>query len=404
MENEPPARIRTRDYKENKSNYNPRQWTTIWEQGTWPRSPKPRDAVSVTYTQFLHPISYAYPFYSYQSDLPTDLEDMDRSPNEAHVGYWTVSSLVNRTCSEWCPFAVSTGTRSLLRGIDRRKLPNILYAFEIRKSCYYFWHFQQDDWKIKTLVTVAVLVDTLSAVSDYISMYLYTITHAGDTEYLTNIHWYPKHAHSSFPGFCNSPLGMQTIVSTHRFIQMVPFAQFGSVFACSLMLTLYPSFDDRKKFKIPAALWLVTEVVVDAGIVLVLLWEFREAKDILLTQTQSTVDWLTAITIQSGAAAATLAVAALVSYSMKPESNVYMAFLYPLGRVYVITLSLTISQLSNLNIQTSGRSPSTTVMSPGCVTISERRGPPASTHWVTDDDDSCGIYVHRTVNTSVQVG
>ena len=53
--------------------------------------------------------------------------------------------------------------------------------------------------------------------------------------------------------------------------------------------------------------------------------------------------------------------------------------------------SLTISQLSNLNIRTSGRSSSTTIMSPGCVTIGERRRPPASTRWVTDDDDSCGI-------------
>ncbi|KAJ6461698.1 hypothetical protein C8R45DRAFT_1108457 [Mycena sanguinolenta] len=263
----------------------------------------------------------------------------------------------------------------------------------------------QDDWKIKTLVTVAVLVDTLSAVSDYISVYLYTITHAGDTEYLTNAHWpIPLY------GFATGVLGslVQTFLAVRywRFtghtlialsLALAIVLSCGSVFACSLMLTLYPSFDDRKKFKLPAVLWLVTEVVVDAGIALVLLWEFRKAKDILLTQTRSTVDRLTAITVQSGAAAATLAVAALVSYSMKPESNVYMAFLYPLGHVYVITL------LSNLNIRTSGRSSSTTIMSPSCMTIGERRRPPASTHWVTDDDDSCGIHVHRTVHTSVQV-
>jgi hypothetical protein len=41
-------------------------------------------------------------------------------------------------------------------------------------------------------------------------------------------------------------------VSVHRFIPTVPPAQFGSVFTCSLMLTLYPSFEDRSKFKIPA--------------------------------------------------------------------------------------------------------------------------------------------------------
>jgi hypothetical protein len=62
--------------------------------------------------------------------------------------------------------------------------------FEIIQSLYYFRHFKQDDWKFKvlpsplqyslpltqfllqTLVTVAVLVDTLSTIGDYICVYL----------------------------------------------------------------------------------------------------------------------------------------------------------------------------------------------------------------------------------------
>jgi hypothetical protein len=74
---------------------------------------------------------------------------------------------------------------------------------------------------------------------------------------------------------------------------------------------------------------LVTGAVVDAGIALVLLWEFRKASGILteakgcaisqiLYQLHgsgiiSTLDRLTAVIIQSGAAAATLAGAAAIS-------------------------------------------------------------------------------------------
>jgi hypothetical protein len=124
------------------------------------------------------------------------------------------------------------------------------------------------------------------------------------------------------------------------------------VFASSSILALYPSFKDHLKMRVPAAfvlsslsaihpfihtsynfnllrLWLVTEVTVDAGITSALLWEFRRAGGIL-TDTKGCAIWqilyqlhgsgiiskldrLTAVTIQSGAAAATLAGAALIS-------------------------------------------------------------------------------------------
>jgi hypothetical protein len=73
---------------------------------------------------------------------------------------------------------------------------------------------------------------------------------------------------------------------------------------------------------------LVTEFAVDAGIASVLLWEFRKARGTLTETrrcaiwqfnylrglgTNSTLDRLTAVTIQSGAAAATLAGAGLIS-------------------------------------------------------------------------------------------
>ncbi|KAF7374093.1 hypothetical protein MSAN_00290400 [Mycena sanguinolenta] len=242
---------------------------------------------------------------------------------------------------------------------------SLLYMSEIRQSSYYmyFHHFGKDNWRIKTLVTVVLLVDTLSMAGDYISVYLYTITHAADLKYLENIHW-----PTPLYGFTTGVLAL--LVQTYLVVRYWRFAHnllvtlflsfaiiisFGSVFTCSLMLTLYTSLEDRSKFKIPALLWLITEVVVDTGIALALLWELRKAKGSLIlaetrTLTSSVLDRLTAVSIESGAAAATLAATALISYFIKPESNLYTGFLYPLGRVYVITL------FSNLNMRTSTRS------------------------------------------------
>ncbi|KAJ6533556.1 hypothetical protein B0H19DRAFT_1186272 [Mycena capillaripes] len=222
---------------------------------------------------------------------------------------------------------------------------SLLYMFEIMQGLYYFRHFEQDDWRLKTLVTVALLVDTLSFVGDCICVYLYTITHAGDLEYLESIHW-PLPLYGFTTGVLAVLCQAYLVVRYWRFAQKTLIAlslsfgimiSFGSVFTLGLMVTLYPSFADRSKFKIPSALWLVSEVAVNAGIATALLWEFRNARGIL-KETRSVLGRLTAVTIQSGAAGATIAGTALIVYYMKPESNVYVGVLYPLGRVYVITL------------------------------------------------------------------
>ncbi|KAJ6526349.1 hypothetical protein B0H19DRAFT_1275709 [Mycena capillaripes] len=282
---------------------------------------------------------------------------------------------------------------------------SLLYMLEIVQSVYYFCHFQHDDWKFKTLVTVALVVDGLSFIGDCICVYEYTITHAGDLEYLATVHWpIPLY------GFTTGVLGVlvqaflvhrywrltqKTVIA--MFLSFAIIISFGSVFTCSLMLTMHTSIEDRQKIKIPVGLWLVTEVAVDVGIASVLLWEFRKAKGIL-TEARSALDRLIALTIQSGAAAATLASGSLMAFYINPDSNFSMAILYPLGRVYVITLVrflfscpdrfgtlLSMSQLSNLNVRTSGKPVFKVGTYSGPGTSSGEQGPLTLTSWATDD-------------------
>ncbi|KAJ6548404.1 hypothetical protein B0H19DRAFT_1265243 [Mycena capillaripes] len=264
---------------------------------------------------------------------------------------------------------------------------SLLYMSEVYQTLYYFRHFEKDDWKLKTLVTVALVVDTVSTVGDYICVYLYTITYvgmsqtylpplmanwmlAGNLEYLSNGHW-PIPLYVFATGVLGALVQGFLVIRYWRFTQnslislvlsLGIIIAFVSVVASGVVVALYPSIEDRLKVKIPAALWLVTEVTVDAGITSVLLWEFRKASNIL-TETKGILDRLTAVTIQSGAAAATLAGAGLIAYYIVPESNVPEVFLFQLRRVYVITL------LANLNVRKSGKSLSTTVMSSESVGI-----------------------------------
>ncbi|KAF7369685.1 hypothetical protein MVEN_00299700 [Mycena venus] len=273
--------------------------------------------------------------------------------------------------------------------------------FEIIQGLHYFRHFEKDDWTLKTLVTVALLVDTVSTVGDCICVYLYTITYVGDLEYLSNGHW-PIPLYTFTTGVLGVLVQGFLVIRYWRFTRnsfISLFLSLGiivalcSVFASGFVVALYPSFKDRVKAKIPAALWLITEVVVDTGIASALLWEFRKASGIL-TETKGILDRLTVVTVQSGAAAATLAGGGLISYCIDPESNLAGAFLFPLGRVYVITL------LANLNIRKSG---STTIISSGAGSASGGEQRPLTLTSLTcwSINDSCGIHV--TVYPSAQV-
>ncbi|KAJ7321570.1 hypothetical protein DFH08DRAFT_818429 [Mycena albidolilacea] len=214
-------------------------------------------------------------------------------------------------------------------------ISSLLYMLEIIQSVYYFRHFEHDDWKFKTLVTVALIVDCLAFIGSYICVYLYTITHAGDLEYLTKVNW-PIPLYGFATGVLAGLVQAFLVFRYWRFTQKKFIAvllslgiviAFGSACTISWMLIRYTASEDRQIFKLPMPLWLATEAAVDVGIASVLLWEFRRAKAIL-TETQrrvichfiylpgsginSALNRLTAVTIQSGAAAATLAGGGLI--------------------------------------------------------------------------------------------
>ncbi|KAJ7323914.1 hypothetical protein DFH08DRAFT_817395 [Mycena albidolilacea] len=234
---------------------------------------------------------------------------------------------------------------------------SFLYAAELYQARYYFRHFKHDDWKLKTLVWIAFLFDTICTVGDYAWVYLYTITHAGDPVYLTGQPWtVPLHLFTSamVAILVQSFLVVRYWWLTRKILitllnSLLIIATLGGSFACGVMTALFPAFKDREKVAIPVLIWLVTEAVVDINIAATLLWQLRKARPNLV-ETRSVLDRLVILTIQTGTATAALSVGGLVAFFLKEESNVPVGMVYTLGRVYML------SMLANLNIRRSGRS------------------------------------------------
>ncbi|KAJ7327865.1 hypothetical protein DFH08DRAFT_967662 [Mycena albidolilacea] len=261
---------------------------------------------------------------------------------------------------------------------------SFLYMAELIQAMYYFRHFKHDDWKLKMFVSVAVL---------------YTITHAGDPVYLADQHW-PLSLHLFTTAVIAILIQSFLVVRYWRLTRNIlvtllnsflVIVALGGSFACAVILAMFPAFKDREKIKIPATIWLVTEAVVDLSIAAALLWQLRKIRPTLV-ETQSVLDRLVALTIQSGTATTTLAVAALIGFLWKEESNISTGFAYTLGRVYVL------SMLANLNVWRSGRSASASgggVSSPACP------GTLTVPSFIVTDDFG-GSHFHHTVNIGSQ--
>ncbi|KAJ7680182.1 hypothetical protein B0H14DRAFT_3177449 [Mycena olivaceomarginata] len=223
---------------------------------------------------------------------------------------------------------------------------SLLYTAELYQAVYYYRHFKNDDWRLKTLVWVTVSIDTVGLLNDY----------ACDTAYLAKENWtIPTYAFttSAVAVGAQSYLVTRYWKFTHKhvitlFLSLLILAGLGGSFTCGVMVSLDSAVKDRVKLKIAAILWLGTEAAADLAIAAALLWEFLRTRP-TSAETRNLVNRLATLTLQTGTATAALAVAALIGYLLSQESNIGIGFAWCLGRTYMLTM------LSNLNIRRSTR-------------------------------------------------
>ncbi|KAJ7348725.1 hypothetical protein DFH08DRAFT_1080025 [Mycena albidolilacea] len=256
---------------------------------------------------------------------------------------------------------------------------SLLYTAEMLQAVYYFRKFKDDDWRLKTLVTVAFVIDTVSVLADYTFVYLCTITHAGDLAYLSKANWaIPLYIIctscvailvQSFLAFRYWRLTNNTILVV--LLCMLILVAFGGTFISGLGVVLFPAYKDRTKVRVAGTVWLVAQVSVDLIIAGALVYEFQKAKSRFLEDRRrihDTLNRLVMLTIQTGSATALIAVAAAITFLINDETNIPTGIMYSVGRVYVLSMLLNLNIRASANekstqdisrIATSGRDPGT---------------------------------------------
>ncbi|KAK7033456.1 hypothetical protein R3P38DRAFT_795434 [Favolaschia claudopus] len=269
----------------------------------------------------------------------------------------------------------------------------LLYGMELVQLTYYFRHFPKDPPMLKLFVVFTCAIDTASIIGSYAGVYLYTITHANDPTYFLTQNWtIPMFAYIT--GALAASVQAFLVVRYYRLTKniiitltlgVLVLAALGGAWTSGIMITLHPAFADRGKLRIPAAIFLATAALTDLCIAAVLIWEFRKVKTGFVN-TNSIIKKLVALTLQSGAAGATISIAGLIAFLFNNESNVPVGIIYSLGRIYILTM------LANLNIRRSGRGGSQAT-STSVNALSGDRVPPSRSEFA---EDLGGIHVHRT--------
>ncbi|KAF9043503.1 hypothetical protein BDZ89DRAFT_1128215 [Hymenopellis radicata] len=231
-------------------------------------------------------------------------------------------------------------------------ISSMLFMLVIREMIRYYASFQNDALGLKIFVAVAVTVDTTSLIADYADVYLNTVSHWGDEEFIKNQYW-PVGLYLATTGVTGL-LVQSFLVNRYYsltknwlvcvFLALCIIASFGGSVGTVVMLSLFNAYDQRFMAKIPVTIWMTTTAVTDVLIAAVLIWQLYNMKTSFKT-TEHLIQRLMRNAMQTGSTTSVIALCVLISYLINTSSNVETAFAFILGRVYILTL------LYNLNIR-----------------------------------------------------
>ncbi|KAK7030375.1 hypothetical protein VNI00_014119 [Paramarasmius palmivorus] len=231
-----------------------------------------------------------------------------------------------------------------------------LFMIEIIMMYQYFSRYKTDHITLKLMVLGILAVDILGVLGDYACVYLYTVTHWGDKEYLSNQYW-------PIPVYVVTT-GISAFVVQHYliyrywtvsrnwlisiFLVLESWTTMAGALSTAIIIVTKSSISERGAVLIPATIWLVATAVVDVNITAVLIFEFRNMKTVF-KGTQTVLNRLTSLAVKTGTPAAVAATIALIIFLNDKSSNISVAFAFCLGRIYAITL------LYNLNVRSYGK-------------------------------------------------
>ncbi|ESK89119.1 hypothetical protein Moror_5292 [Moniliophthora roreri MCA 2997] len=273
--------------------------------------------------------------------------------------------------------------------------------------CYrYFARYRNDPIWLKLVVVVTLAVDLTSTINHYACVYLYTITHWGDEDYLHRQYW-PIPVYLITTGVSawivqHFLIYRFWMLSKNWYISIVLVltsisAMAGSI-ATAVIIIQHPGYEDRDTVRIPVTIWLGLSAVTDVSITAILIYTLQRMKT-NFRKTKNLIKRLTTLAIQTGSPGSMVATIALIIYLNDTESNISVGVAFSLGRVYALTM------LHNLNSRAYVRQMgSHTVQGAEDTTMHLTVGETFLRGLQTEnltDTRSEGIHVHRTAVVNI---
>ncbi|KAF9263016.1 hypothetical protein L218DRAFT_1000246 [Marasmius fiardii PR-910] len=231
-------------------------------------------------------------------------------------------------------------------------ISSLLEVLIIKGTIQYFINYPNDPlWK-KALIGVTFVVDFVSLIAAYATVYLATVTFWGNTLAIINQPWTIPLAVMStgtvaFLVQCFLIHRIWVLAKNWVFVillSMNALVAFGCVLASASVIIKYPRYDQRHRGIIPITLWLSTTTAVDIGITAVLIFWFARMKT-SFKHTENAIQKLIRVSLQTGSTTCAVAIATMITFIINPASNVEGLLTFVLCRVYVLTL------LYNVNIR-----------------------------------------------------
>ncbi|KAJ7248288.1 hypothetical protein B0H12DRAFT_724104 [Mycena haematopus] len=261
-------------------------------------------------------------------------------------------------------------------------LASLLCGVGYSQAIRYYNAFPEDSVIRKSLVAATIFFTLVELVGAYADVYMATVTFWGNPAGLSTETW-------SVPVYssANAMLAITVngylisryyAISKNVFVALIlcAIALFAFIMAF-LAVFLYPGDDPNRfpKAKKVSLIWAISCAVSDVSIAASLVLTLRRMKT-NFKSTKRLVRRVIIICIQNGCATSLAAIAGMIAFIFKIDSNIPTVFFFLLGPLYLLTL------LSNLNVRESARS--------GSRTLSSSRNT-LNTSIVID-----GVYINRT--------
>ncbi|KAF8918440.1 hypothetical protein CPB85DRAFT_1430612 [Mucidula mucida] len=269
----------------------------------------------------------------------------------------------------------------------------MLYMLELQQAYTYFKTYKRDPKVIKSVVAFNIVVDTLGTANNCACIYLYTITHWGDTAYLLVQNWaVPSYVILSGISACTVQLflayrfwNLSKNAFITPFLALFSLASLGGAIANGITVIQHSTYAERNFNIKTVTIWLASAVA-DISIACALVWRLQRANT-TFRQTKTLIHRLTFTAIQTGSVTTALAILCLILYLINTELNITVGFGFCLGRVYSLTM------LFNLTTRAKGRHADLDTTEPGS---SQREGENGYSLRNINNTDMGVISVHRT--------